>query len=153
MNNLGVRKKWKYSAEGKILRIRKNEINGWHSCYGDWTLHEVSKELVRIRLNSIQHLLTDDRLQLLNHKDISWKGKNYPLSVTGKHCICCAGRRYHNCDINVPCIVLENASNPDNLKYRMIDGKHRMMKMRAHGQLDSMFYVLSLNSILPFITY
>ena len=140
-----------------VERNQKNELRGWHSCnkdpYGDWTLYEVGTEPRRIHLNTIKHLLTDNRLQSLKHEDISWRGKHLPSNMIGTHCICCAGRRYHNCDISEPCIVLENASNPDNLKYRMIDGKHRMMKMRSHGQLDSMFYVLSLDSILPYISY
>ena len=137
--------------------IQKNELRGYHECkkgfYGDWTLYEVGITPVRIRLNSIKHLLTDNRIQSLKHEDISWKGKDLRSDVIGMRWVWCGGRRYLTCDISIPCIVLENVSNPDNLKYRMIDGKHRMMKMKSHGQLDSMFYVLSLDSILPYITY
>jgi len=140
-----------------VERNQKNELKGYHACwnggYGDWTLYEVGNTPARIRLKSIKHLLTDNRLQSLKHEDISWKGKDLRSDVVGTRCVCCGGRRYVTCDISIPCIVLENVSNPDNLKYRMIDGKHRMMKMRAHGQLDSMFYVLSLDSILPYISY
>ena len=126
-------------------RIQKNELKGYHACwnggYGDWTLYEVGITPARIRLKSIKHLLTDNRIQSLKHEDISWKGKDLRSDVIGTRCMCCGGRRYVTCDISIPCIVLENVSNPHNLKYRMIDGKHRMMKMKSHGQLDSMFYV------------
>ncbi len=130
-------------------------LRGWHDCknsiWGDWILYELGTEPRELHLYTIEHLLTKDRLQSLKHEDISWKGKNLPSSMTGRRCGCCAGVRYASCDTSIPCIVLDKVSNPDNLRYRMIDGKHRMMKMRLHGQLDSIFYVLSLDEVLPYI--
>ena len=91
--------------------IQKNELRGYHECkkgfYGDWTLYEVGTAPIRIRLNSIKHLLTDSRIQSLKHEDISWKGKDLRSDVIGTRCVCCGGRRYVACDISIPCIVLE----------------------------------------------
>lgn len=130
-------------------------LRGWHDCknsiWGDWILYELGTEPRELHLYTIEHLLTKDRLQSLKHEDISWKGKNLPSNMVGTRCGCCAGARYASCDTSIPCIVLDKVSNPDNLRYRMIDGKHRMMKMRLHGQLDSIFYVLSLDEVLPYI--
>ena len=55
-------------------------------------------------------------------------------------------------DVKYPCIVLNNAVNPYNKKYRLIDGKHRMAKMRQLGITSSKFYVLELNN-LPNVSF
>ena len=52
--------------------------------------------------------------------------------------------RHDEAEISWPCIVVENASNPHDKKYRMIDGRHRIYKMKELGVDESIFYVLEL---------
>ena len=52
--------------------------------------------------------------------------------------------RCEEAEISWPCIVVENASNPDDKKYRMMDGRHRMYKMKELNIDESIFYVLEL---------
>ena len=49
--------------------------------------------------------------------------------------------RYNACDINFPGILTEG-QNPYNCRYRMIDGKHRIIKMNNMGIKESLFYVI-----------
>ena len=126
--------------------FKKDTLTGYHDCiknyrYGDWRLFE---NVNRIDLERISYLLTET--QILNHEDIAWKGMYLPEEMVTSECVCCGGLRYLECDVKYPCIVLNNAVNPYNKKYRLIDGKHRMAKMRQLGITSSKFYVLELNN-------
>ena len=102
------------------------------SVYGDWRISEHETEL---HLLNIKHLLTEDKLQRVCFNDIGWKGKgiDFPLDEN----------RYNRCDVSYPCIITIG-KNPYNCKYRMIDGRHRMYKMKELGINESIFYVLEL---------
>ena len=139
--------------------VKKNEdldlkgtITGFHRCnhsvtYGDWTLPQISNDDLFLYLRDIRHLLTDDRRENLFICDISWKGENLPLDMTGINCICCNGERYKRCDTKYPGIVLDNASNNPMKRYRLLDGKHRLRKLIDRGFYRANFYVLDLNDI------
>mgnify|MGYP001181228845 len=130
-----------------LTTFKKDVLTGYHDCvksnyYGDWRLFE---NVNHIDLERIKYLLTET--QTLNHEDIAWKGMDLPEEMVTNECICCDGLRYLECDIKYPCIVLNNAVNPHNKKYRLIDGKHRMAKMRQLDITSSKFYVLELNNL------
>ena len=59
--------------------------------------------------------------------------------------------RYINADIGYPLIAVEGLSNPSNKKYRMIDGRHRLLKQLNEGKTEFLFYVLPFNSIKHYI--
>ena len=58
---------------------------------------------------------------------------------------------YHTADISYPGIVLKNAFNPFNNKYRMADGKHRIMKLLNQGETSSQYYVLDYDEVKDYI--
>ena len=135
-----------------LTTFKQDILTGYHDCvksnhYGDWRLFE---NVGGIDLNKIKYLLQET--QILNHEDIAWKGMDLPEEMVTNECICCDGLRYLECNIKYPCIVLNNAVNPHNKKYRLIDGKHRMSKMRKQGITSSKFYVLELNN-LPNVSF
>ena len=130
-----------------LTKFKKDSLTGYHDCiknerYGDWRLFE---NINHIDLQKIKYLLIET--QTLNHDDIAWKGMNLPEEMVTDECVCCGGLSYLECDIKYPCIVLNNAVNPHNKKYRLIDGKHRMAKMRKLGITSSEFFVLELNDL------
>ena len=98
-------------------------------------------------MSEIEHLLTDDRRENLFISDISWKGENLPLEMTGSKCICCNGERYKNCNTKYSGIVLDHASNNPLKRYRLLDGKHRLRKLIDRGYYRANFYVLTLDEI------
>ncbi|CAN5232161.1 hypothetical protein BH24PSE2_BH24PSE2_18030 [soil metagenome] len=51
-------------------------------------------------------------------------------------------QRYRNCDVSQPGIVAENAANPCEKRYRLLDGNHRVHKLIASGATTHRFYVL-----------
>ena len=129
-----------------LTRFKKDILTGYHDCikndrYGDWRLFE---NVSHINLERIEYLLTET--QILNHDDIAKKGMNLPEEMVTEECICCGGLSYLECNISYPCIVLNNALTLI-IKNRLIDGKHRMAKMRQLGMTSSKFFVLELNNL------
>ena len=49
-----------------------------------------------------------------------------------------------------PLIIAENAPNPFNDKYRMIDGRHRIQKLLLNGYTESLCYVFDYVKLKPF---
>ena len=139
----------------KYLKMTIDILSGIHGCsdsilYGDW---RITKDNTFVRLNKLNHLLTEDKLKLINFKDIAWKGMSLDLSMRRDNCICCHGKRFLNCNTDYPCIVCRftgDIPNPFGKKYRMLDGKHRIDKMLCQGITKSLFYVLDLNDIIPY---
>jgi hypothetical protein len=99
----------------------------------------------------IDNMLTEDRLETIKLKEIAWKSKHlFPYDV-GENCTCCGGYAYKNCDPTIPGIVAYNLSNPFDNKYRMLDGRHRIMRHLFDGKTESEFYVFDFNEIKNFI--
>ena len=115
--------------------------------YGDWRFHEISDHNLYLPYLSIQHLLTNKRLEKLSFDNIAWKGMDLPRRLWGENCMCCDGIAYKRVDIDYPPILVRGASNHFNKLYRMIDGRHRMMKMILNGLSESLFYILDLDDI------
>ena len=142
----------------KYLKMTIDILSGIHGCsdnilYGDWRITKDDTFVRFVRLNRLNHLLTEDKLKLINFKDIAWKGMSLDLSMRRDTCICCHGKRYANCNTDYPCILTrfnEGTPNPFNKTYRMLDGKHRIDKMLCQGITKSLFYVLDLNDIIPY---
>lgn len=133
-----------------------HELDGFHTAcmseeYGDWRLLDVRlfNDLI-LNLLDIKHLLTDDRIKIIEHKDIGWKGRHLDAKRSGSECICCGGERYRDCDPRFPGIIADGGPNPYNKRYRMIDGKHRISKLCNTGVKKSPFYVLDFKEIKPF---
>lgn len=58
--------------------------------------------------------------------------------------------RYENADISLPGIV-SKISNPMNKKYRLIDGRHRLLKLSALKYNTMLFYDIPISVIHRFI--
>ena len=115
--------------------------------YGDWN---IGNEVSLIHLKDLEPYLTEDNLQTIKHEEIGWKGRHLTEGIE-EDCLCCNGNRYKTCDIKYPGILSLGAPNHYSKKYRMIDGKHRMMKMRKLGITESLFYVLAFEDLKKFI--
>ena len=63
------------------------------------------------------------------------------------------GSRYKNADITLPCLVVEGMENPHNKPYRMIDGRHRLLKSANNNIMEIVAYVLDRSQAVKFITY
>ena len=116
-------------------------LKGFHICnnskkYGDWRVN--GKSCV-IKLCYLKSFLTKERLIMIPHLEINSKG------ITSE-------KRYENCDISIPGIVCEY-ENPLNLKYRLIDGNHRMKKMKNNQIYESLFYVIKREEFLDSLIY
>ena len=116
----------------------------------DWRV--VDGKDYELNLNKITHLLVDDNLQVIKHDQIAWRGMDLPPEYLGEKCYCCEGERYYYCDVEIPPIV-SISRNPHNLKYRLIDGKHRLYKRsKQYGATESEFYVLNIEDLIPLMT-
>ena len=120
---------------------------GNSTVYGDWTVYN---DVGFIDVQDLIPYLTEDNLHVIKHEEIGWKGKHLTEGIA-EYCICCGGSRYEACDIKYPGIVSLGAPNCYSNKYRMIDGKHRMMKMRKLGITKSSFYVIPFEDLKKLI--
>ena len=123
----------------------KHKLSGYHGIkkntkYGD------------VRFDDNEYKLPLDELKfketlIVPHKDIFYYGYNYPANKVGNNCICCNGERYRKCSINFPGILVKGF-NPYGLKYRMIDGKHRLMKLINADIKESKFNIIDKQEFL-----
>tara|TARA_Y100000592_G_scaffold530_1_gene875 strand:+ start:401 stop:1678 length:1278 start_codon:yes stop_codon:yes gene_type:complete len=104
-----------------------------------------------LHMKDILHLLTEENLKTVDIKDIDWKTKNLSDSKKGKNCICCGGERYKKCDTKFPSVIVDDMQNPSKLRYRLIDGKHRMQKRLDSGMKKSLCYVLQWEEIKKYL--
>ncbi len=114
---------------------------GRHWCnvdptYGDWRID--GKEYV-LHLEKIKPFLKKELKKVIKFSDIGYKGKNMNPHLYEE--------RYNACNINFPGI-LTIGQNPYNCKYRMIDGKHRIIKMTNMGIKESIFYIIDYETFL-----
>ena len=127
-------------------------LEGHHSFthtknYGDWSIGHGS---CAIKFSSLVPFLKPERLKVLDHVEIAWLGCELKKGIE-KDCLCCGGERYIKCDIKYPGIIVQNIPNPFWKEYTLIDGKHRMQKMRASGITQSPFYVFKFSEIKRFL--
>ena len=95
----------------------------------------------------VKNMLSDDKLKTIKLKEIAWRSKHHFPHNVGENCACCGGVAYKNCDPSVPGIIAYNCPNPYDNKYRMLDGRHRMMRLLFEGKTESKFYVIDFNKI------
>tara|TARA_B100002019_G_scaffold111530_1_gene95927 strand:+ start:1257 stop:1604 length:348 start_codon:yes stop_codon:yes gene_type:complete len=99
-------------------------IKGYHKCFGKWSIDGNDKLLL------VKDLYPKCVLRKINFEDISYK-RNIKQGI-----------RYEEADYRYPCLVTEGIKNPDCLRYRLIDGRHRIQKMIDHGFLNGIFFVI-----------
>lgn len=63
------------------------------------------------------------------------------------------GARYIAASTRFPCIVVEGMQNPHNKKYRLIDGRHRLLKIISEGKSEICAYVLTERDVMQFCGY
>ena len=60
--------------------------------------------------------------------------------------------RYINANLDLPGIVVKGMSNPLGKPYRMIDGRHRLLKAQNSGRSNIRVYVIEEHQALKFIS-
>jgi len=115
--------------------------------HGNWNIGD--NKLKIIDLKDLVPFLIKDNLKTISLKEIAWRGKhNFPYCTEELRT-----ERYIECDTKYPGIILYNAPNPYDNKYRMIDGRHRIIKLLLEGTTESLYYTLDFNDIKHFIQY
>ena len=132
-----------------LKKNKEHKLVGYHTCnsqtiYGDWRI--MPHDNIWIDLSRIPHLLTEDKIEMVNHKYICWKGMD-DLELVN------TSQRFYDCDITFPCILIEKIRNPKQMRYRMIDGRHRMTKMWSLNIFESLFYVLQKKDIAKYFEW
>ena len=116
---------------------------------GNWTF-EGKYKLLNMKY-IIDNMLSEDRLKTIKLKEIAWRNKHHFPYSSGDSCPCCHGKKFRGCDPNIPGIIAYNCPNPYDNKYRMLDGRHRIMRLLFEGKTESKFYVFDFNEIKHFI--
>jgi len=62
-----------------------------------------------------------------------------------------AGPRFESADPKFPGLLVLDMSNPQSTRYRLIDGRRRLEKLRRKGAISSLYYIFEFSEIQPFI--
>ena len=116
---------------------------------GNWTIDGKYKILDMEYITD--NMPSEDRIKIIKHKEIAWRNKHHFPYGSGDNCPCCNGKKFRECDPNIPGIISYNCPNPYDNKYRMLDGRHRIMRLLFEGKTESKFYVFDFNEIKHFI--
>ena len=88
-------------------------------------------------------------LKEINFDDIDYAGAEYYPQQSGWNCECCGGKKYINANIYFPGLLVEGLSQKS--KYKLIDGRHRLDKMRINDMTKSKFYVFDYSEVKELI--
>jgi len=115
-----------------------NFIHGTHSCTDkerkDWRIFKNTNSI--IKLIDLIPIIAGREAILVKHTDIAWKAEGLTRVINRE--------RYDSCNINFPGILAENTLNPDNRRYRMVDGSHRLnKKILEYDMTESLFYIIT----------
>jgi len=116
-------------------------LDGKHICnndpiYGDWRIENKNYFL---DLKSVIPYLKYCNREMIKFDDIGWKGKNINFELNKE--------RYDCCNIEIPCLITKG-QNPYQLRYRMIDGRHRITKMVNMQFTETFFYILDYDTFI-----
>jgi len=111
-------------------------LHGIHTCFVGEKWNVLPNIDSFIDLTELGRFLVDKTPVVVPHADIGWKAKHDPRAALDS--------RYQKCDYSCPGILAEGVANPYDLKYRMVDGKHRLAKMSMETDIKaSPYYILS----------
>lgn len=97
-------------------------------------------------------LCTEDRLQEVSFDDIGGMTMDLPERMRGPNCICCGGQRFLTADVKKPLFLIEGLKDPhQDRKYRCMDGKHRIEKLRWLGYNSAKAYVIHIDEATPYL--
>jgi hypothetical protein len=104
----------------------------------DWTL---GGRTGKIPLRSVAPLLVGRIAESLCLKDVCHRDR------------VASQERFEACDTRYPPIVVRAMENPCGKPYRLIDGNHRIHRLKAEGRSRAMFYVLEPREVQGLIIY
>ena len=123
--------------DGRVAWTKMHVMKGDFQLYDCVTSIDMAEVFEKIENENIQSEFI--RIDDIHYKDIS----NINTNST----------RYKEADISYPVVLIEDLSmyNKDNKKYRMIDGRHRLLKLLNDNIAWVRAYVISFSDIEPFI--
>ena len=113
-----------------------------HIMDGDWQVYDVPTHIDCSKIYSWVKLKNIEPISI-NIDDIGHKATNK---------IETRDSRYRQADINLPGIVVKGMKNPADKSYRMIDGRHRLLKAKNSGRSYIQVYVMIEEQVLKFIS-
>lgn len=120
----------------------KDELPG-HGMSQDWQLGKWPESFIDIM--QVHKIASEDKIRNVSFDEIASKPYTPPLPSNSK-----GHKRYSDSDINYPCYLVE-MENPYSKRYRMIDGRRRLYKMKEAGQVSGQFIVFKFTDIHPYI--
>ena len=112
---------------------------------GSWALNDFAISFIFV--HDVTVLVSPSHLKEVKFDDIDYSGMEHYPQRAGWNCNCCRGEVYANANILFPGILIDGMDNPNGLRYRMIDGRHRLDKMRINGMTKSKFYVFDYSEV------
>ena len=116
-----------------------------HWLVDDWSINEIN---AYIDCKEVYDWAKYKRMvpEMIMISDIAYVSLNDPKIYQ-------EGSRYINAEISLPGIVVKGMENPNYKPYRMIDGRHRILKSLNNNIMEVKVYVLERYQALKFIKY
>jgi len=113
-----------------------------HEICDDWSIGEHNNSIIDCK--KVYKWIEENNLEpeFIDLNDIAYK----PLKFIVQN-----SKRYIDADIDMPGIIVANMQNPLDKPYRMIDGRHRLLKSLSYIKTDILFYVVQYKDIVQFI--
>jgi len=108
----------------------------------DWRISEDQDMKVGVRIKDLIRFCKDTTEIELDQ--IAYVGMHMPYNEFYQQ------SEYRDVDISYPGIVVPGIRNPPNLPYLLIDGRHRITKMKILGMTSSKFYVISKDQLYQY---
>ncbi len=107
--------------------------NSTHSCTKDWRVADSDQYILIVPL--LEYCIKTRVPQNILHSEIASKHMDRRPKL---------GKRYEQCDYSYPGILAIGVSNPFNKTYRMVDGAHRLTKMKLETNIvESPYYIIT----------
>jgi len=132
------------SNSRSVLRVDALIKVPGHSMYGDWALPGRTYCYVSL-VDMLPKLQPGREPEQIALQDIWAK----PGDAFGGNDF--IGPRFDLADPKFPGFVVHDMPNPASSKYRMIDGRRRLEKLRRQGAVSGHYYVFEFTEIQPFI--
>lgn len=110
-----------------------------HRINAEWSLPNIERGSIDCRLLFRYVQANNFAAKLIRLSEISHK----PLDIDR------SSARFQAADVNYPLLIVDGMQNPDNRRYRLVDGRHRLLKLLPCSEVRC--YVIPLDVALYYV--
>lgn len=115
-----------------------------HSMYGEWAVPPYEQSFLNL-VSLVRQCGNNRKPSIISFDEVAGK----PADWFGGNDF--SGSRFRKADPKFPGIVVDGMPNPERKRYRLVDGRRRLHKLKCMGKSEGPFFVFEYSEIKPFI--